>query len=147
MSVVFLYFVSGWLTPIPVVLAFLLPGWRASKRASELDAVIKKCIVTHFELTNQGVRKPEIYRRILNSVVGTAGRHYEGIFETTDLEDWDLARAIQYVILPAKGLYSYQPGSGLQGAQANAEMGERIKGFIATFERLRSTHDQISATR
>jgi hypothetical protein len=114
---------------------------------SELDAVIKKCIVTHYELMMQGVPKPEIYRRILNSVAGAAGRDYEGVFETTDLEGWDLARAIQYVILPAKGLYSYQPGGGLQGAQTNAEMGERINGFIAAFERLRSTHEQIPASR
>jgi len=146
-SVAFLYFVSGWLTPIPVILAIILPRWRATKRVSELDAVIKKCIVTNYELTSQGIPKPDIYRQILNSVAGAAGRDYEGVFETADLEDWDLARAIQYVILPAKGLYSYQPGRGLQGAQTNAAMAERIKGFIAAFERLRSTHDQSSVTR
>lgn len=56
--------------------------------------------------------------------------------------NWDLERLIQYVILPAKRLYSYQPGQAVHGAEENAQMRDRIRGFIDSFERLRKLHEE-----
>jgi hypothetical protein len=107
--------------------------------------VIKESIVTYYELSRRGVPEPEIYKGVLDSVVGTEGQDYREMFEGRDNKSWDLESAIQYVILPAKGLYRYQAGGGLRGSEANAVMRDRIKGFIASFERLRVAHEENSA--
>lgn len=137
----FSYLVSGWLVPVPLVLGFILPSWRASKRESELDAAIKKSIVTHYELKEQGIAEPEIFKRVLVAVAGTEAADYEFLLESSD-RNWDLERLIQYLILPAKRLYS--PGQGLRGTEESTQVRQRIRGFIASFERLRAVHQDTA---
>lgn len=146
LSALFAYLVNGWLVIVPLILAFILPGWNASKREAELDAAIKKSIVTHYELKEQGVPQSEIFKRVLAAVAGPTARDYVFLLESGN-HDWDLERVIQYVILPAKGLWSYQPGQGLRGAERSAQIGQRIRGFMASFERVRVIHDETTAQK
>lgn len=141
-SAIFCYLVIPWLVAVPLVLAFVAVGRQSAKRESELDHVIKESIATYYELSRRGVPEPEIYKGVFDSIVGTEGQDYRELFEGRD-KSWDLESAIQYVILPAKGLYRYQAGGGLRGVEANAVLRDRIKGFISSFEH--GAHKENSA--
>ncbi|HEY3975398.1 MAG TPA: hypothetical protein VGM18_20530 [Candidatus Sulfotelmatobacter sp.] len=141
LSALFSYAVSGWLVPVPLILALILPGWKAFRRDAELDATIKKSIVTHYELKGQGVPEPEIFKRVVTIVAGAEAEDYEFLWESADY-DWDLERVIQYIILPAKKLHSNHPGQGVHGVEASVEVRNRIRGFVASFERLRVGHEE-----
>jgi hypothetical protein len=143
LSMLFSYLVSGWLVAVPLILAFILLGWKGLKRESELDAAIKKSIVTHYELKKQGVPEPDIFKRVLVVVAGAEAQDYEFLLESSD-HNWDLERFIQYVVLPAKKLYSYQPGQGVRGAEESAQIRDRIRGFMASFERLRVLNEHTA---
>ena len=141
-SVVAICMVSGWLFFVPFILLFALTARQRFKKESQIDATIKKAIVLHYELTQQGMPEPDVYKQIAKQLTNISEDELSHHFDSP--HEWTLERLVQYLILPLNDLWHFDMGAGATGVVAadNFAMANRIKAFRQSFEGLRAAHEE-----